>query len=101
MSIAEEKKITPQAKYDKKNTTSFSIKFNNRTDYDIIEKLKEVPSKLGYIKKCIRKDISEQRKSISENDIDVDKLMKNLTKRQKKMVETLIQDEHNRLNKKE
>lgn len=61
MSIAE-KKETPQQRYDKHNTTRYQLKLNNKTDADIIEKLSNVPSKQGYIKKCIRDDMSKERK---------------------------------------
>ncbi|NDO19968.1 hypothetical protein FMM68_09905 [Lachnospiraceae bacterium MD329] len=59
MSI-DEKKITPQQKYDKANTTRYQLKLNNKTDADIIQKLSEVKSKQGYIKECIRKDLSKK-----------------------------------------
>lgn len=44
-------------KWDKEHTTFVGFKLNNNTDADIIEKLKKVPSKAGYIKKLIRHDI--------------------------------------------
>ena len=52
-----EKKISPQEKYDKANTTRYQIKLNNQTDADIIRKLSMVKSKQGYIKDCIRRDL--------------------------------------------
>lgn len=51
--------MTPQQKYDKQNTTFIGLKLNNKTDHDIIEKLKTVESKQGYIKECIRKDLQQ------------------------------------------
>ena len=54
------KKETPQERYDKANTTRIYLKLNNKTDKDIIEKLNLVESKQGYIKECIRKDLSEK-----------------------------------------
>lgn len=54
-----EKKITPQVKYDKANTTRYQLKLNNKTDKDIIEKLASVDSMQGYIKECIRKDLNK------------------------------------------
>ena len=61
LSIADEKKLTPQAKYDKNNTVSFSIKLNKNTDVDIIEKLRKVPSKQGYVKRCMRENIANEK----------------------------------------
>ena len=47
------------AKYDKTHTTQFILKLNNKTDADIIEQLKEVENRQGYIKKLIREDIEK------------------------------------------
>ena len=44
-------------KYDKENTVRLSLKLNKTTDADILEKLKSVGSKQGYIKELIRQDI--------------------------------------------
>lgn len=46
-----------QDKYNKENSTFVSVKLNNNLDTDIINKLKTVPSKAGYIKELIRRDI--------------------------------------------
>ncbi len=43
--------------YDKENTVRLNLKLNKTTDADILEKLSQVESKQGYIKKLIRKDI--------------------------------------------
>ena len=48
-----------QREYDKKNTRRYQLKLNNETDKDIIEKLNTVKSMQGYIKECIRKDLSK------------------------------------------
>ena len=48
------------AKYDAENTTRISMKLNNKTDADILQKLAEVESKQGYIKELIRKDLQKQ-----------------------------------------
>lgn len=45
------------AKYDATHTKQIIVKLNLRTDKDVINKLEEVPSKQGYIKELIRKDI--------------------------------------------
>ena len=47
--------------WTKANTTRIMLKLNNRTDKDVLEKLDEVPSKQGYIKKLIRDDITEDK----------------------------------------
>lgn len=44
-------------KYNKKNTKSYCLKLNKKTDKDVIAKLDGVPSKMGYIKELIRKDL--------------------------------------------
>lgn len=53
----EEKKITPQERYDAKNTVRISLKFNIKTDADILEKLELVENKQGYIKQLIRENL--------------------------------------------
>lgn len=56
------KKYEAQAKYDAKYSKMYGLKFNKKTDADIIEKLEEVRQITGiqpYIKKLIRKDILE------------------------------------------
>ena len=46
-------------KYNKSNTKSMALRFNLKYDTDILEKLDNVPSKLGYIKSLIRADIGK------------------------------------------
>ena len=45
--------------YNAKNTVQFSMKLNNRTDADILQKLATVENRQGYIKELIRKDIEK------------------------------------------
>lgn len=45
------------AKYDAANTMQFKIKLNRTTDADIIEHLKSLDNKQGYIKNLILQDI--------------------------------------------
>ena len=45
--------------YDRENTTRINLKLNNRTDADIIEKLRSVESIQGYIKQLIREDMKK------------------------------------------
>ena len=50
-----------QAKYDAKNSKVYSLKFNRKTDAEIIEKLDQVESRNGYIKQLIREDLARTR----------------------------------------
>lgn len=45
------------------NTTRIVMNLNHNTDADILAKLLEVPSKQGYIKELIRKDIAKSTTS--------------------------------------
>lgn len=52
-----------QARYDAQNTARFYLKFNVRTDADIIAKLDEEKSGAGiqaYIKRLIREDLKRE-----------------------------------------
>ena len=46
-------------KFEKENCKKALLVLNKKTDEDIIKKLDEVPSKQGYIKEVIRKDIGK------------------------------------------
>lgn len=48
-------------KYDRSNTQRIYLKFNLKTDADILEKLDSVKNKQGYIKDLIRKDIENSK----------------------------------------
>lgn len=48
-------------KYDRSNTQRIYLKFNLKTDADILEKLDSVENKQGYIKDLIRKDIENSK----------------------------------------
>lgn len=56
-----ERKETPQERYDRENIVRLSMKLNKKTDADILERLGNVPSKQGYIKSLIRKDIAKDK----------------------------------------
>ena len=43
--------------WDKENTVMITVKLNKRTDADILDRLRQVDSKSGYIKRLIRSDI--------------------------------------------
>lgn len=48
------------AKYDAAHTVQIHLKLNTEKDKDILDKLKQVESKQGYIKRLIRKDIGSR-----------------------------------------
>lgn len=59
-------------KYNKANTVGFYIRFNRKTDSDILRWLELVGNKQGYIKRLIRMDIEANKeaskiRTISEN----------------------------------
>ena len=47
-----------QYEWDRANTYSITLKLNNNTDKEIIEKLKSADNKQKYIKELIKKDIA-------------------------------------------
>ena len=47
------------ARYDKENTQQVLLKLNKVTDADILDRLRSVRNKQGYIKKLIRQDINK------------------------------------------
>lgn len=49
------------AKYDAANTMQFKIKLNKTTDAEIIEHLKSLDNKQGYIKNLILQDIKKNK----------------------------------------
>lgn len=55
----EEKKLTPQARFEKEKCTRVAIKLVNNTDADILEHLAKQPNKQGYIKSLIRADMGK------------------------------------------
>ena len=56
--------------YDKLHTRRFSLKFNVKTDKDIIECLESVDNFQGFIKKLIRRFISERATKDNERKFD-------------------------------
>ena len=46
-----------QAEYNKENTTFIGLRFNNKSDWDVVAKIKSVDSKPAYIRALIRDDI--------------------------------------------
>lgn len=60
--MATEAQIKAQKKYDADNTRQVHLKLNRRTDRDVLERLDNVPSKQGYIKRLIREDLERTAK---------------------------------------
>ena len=54
-------------KYDGINTRRIQLKFNKKTDADILNKLDNVENKQGYIKNLIRNDIKNEKKDTESN----------------------------------
>lgn len=46
-----------QNEWNKINTVNITVKLNKHTDSDILERLKSIENRTGYIKDLIRKDI--------------------------------------------
>ena len=59
--MASEAKLRANSKSNKINTTMVCVRLSYNTDADIIKKLDEVDSKMGYIKELIRKDLQTKR----------------------------------------
>lgn len=59
--MASEAKIRANNKSNKINTKMICVRLSYNTDADIIKKLDEVDSKMGYIKELIRKDLQTKR----------------------------------------
>ncbi len=55
--MATQTQIDASNKFNKENTTCVLLRLNFSTDRDVIQKLESVPSKMGYIKALIKKDI--------------------------------------------
>lgn len=50
-----------QAKYDSVHTIQFKLKYNLKTDAEIIEYLRKLPNKQGKIRELIKKDIESRK----------------------------------------
>lgn len=59
--MASEAKFRANSKSNKINTKMICVRLSYNTDADIIKKLDEVDSKMGYIKELIRKDLQTKR----------------------------------------
>ena len=58
--MATEAQRKAQRRYDAENTRQVHLKLNRNTDKDVLDKLDEVPSKQGYIKRLIREDLAKE-----------------------------------------
>lgn len=56
-------KLTPQERYALKNVKQYKFNCVKNTEKDIIDKMESVENKSGYIKRLIRKDISESEQN--------------------------------------
>ena len=64
MMTEEEKRLShieAVKKYERKNVTQIKFSFNNVTDKDIIEHIKNQKNKQGYIKQLIKEDIKKRK----------------------------------------
>lgn len=50
-------------KYQSENTKQILLKFNNKTDSAILEKLESVPNKQGYVRGLILADIAREQEA--------------------------------------
>lgn len=57
--MASKAKIRAVDKFNKEKTKCILLRLNLNTDADVIKQLDSVPSKMGYIKKLIRADITK------------------------------------------
>jgi hypothetical protein len=60
--MASEAKLRANSKSNKINTKMICVRLSYNTDADIIKRLDEVDSKMGYIKELIRKDMQTKKK---------------------------------------
>lgn len=61
--MSSEAQIRASVKYNKVNVKQVSIKLHNENDADIIERLNGVDNRLAYIKRLIREEMNNERKS--------------------------------------
>lgn len=63
--MTEKKKMFNKAEYDlqyeREHCYKFGGKFYEKSDHDVIEKLKSVPNRTDYIRQLVRKDIEKEK----------------------------------------
>lgn len=52
--------------YNREHTKTYLLRFNHKTDKDIIEKLDHVGNKMAYLKRLIREDLKRSAPDIDE-----------------------------------
>lgn len=57
-----------QERYRRAWTTQVNFKLHRELDADILERLEEEPSKIGYLKKLVRDDIARRARERGEAD---------------------------------
>ena len=57
MAKTKQKYIDYISQYNRKNTVAVCLRLSKKYDMDIIERLAQQPSKAGYIKELIRRDM--------------------------------------------
>lgn len=57
-----ESKRKANAKYDATHTKQFHLKFNLKTDTDVISRLQSAANIQAYVRRLIRQDIAEEEK---------------------------------------
>ena len=65
--ITSESQVKAQSRYDRQNTVRYSLKFNIRTDGDVIQWMRKQKSMQGSIKQLIRDEISRAEKRTSSS----------------------------------
>lgn len=63
MAKTTEAQMRATKKYQSANTTQILLKFNNKTDSAILEKLESVPNKQGYVRGLILADIARRQEA--------------------------------------
>lgn len=54
--------------YNRAHTTTYLLRFNHKTDKDIIEKMENIDNKTAYIKRLIRADIAARQAAEEKED---------------------------------
>ena len=63
--VSDAKKLT-NARWDRKNTRSITLKCYIKTDQDILDRLDSVPNRNAYIKRLIREDIERNPEPLKD-----------------------------------
>ena len=77
----EDKKLTPQEKYDKENIVRYSLKINKKTDADILKVMEAAPNKQGLFKAAIRAYVNKGEYALSEDEFNLVKAYREAVKK--------------------